>query len=90
MPGWVLHDFRRTGVSGLARMGYDVIVADKLLAHQPSTLTGAAAIYQRHQFAEERRQALDAWAARVLHCGQGDPRPAMPLSRQPGWPDELA
>jgi hypothetical protein len=46
-------------------------VADKLLAHQPSTLHGAARVYQRHDFAAERRAALEAWAAHVLAMGDG-------------------
>ena len=52
---WRLHDFRRTGVSALAAMGFDSIVADKLLAHQPGKLSGVARVYQRHDFAPERK-----------------------------------
>lgn len=63
---WRLHDFRRTGVSTLAGMGFNPLVADKLLAHQPSTLHGAGRVYQRHDFLPERKAALDAWAAHVL------------------------
>jgi integrase len=65
---WRLHDFRRTGVSALAAMGFDSIVADKLLAHQASKLSGVARVYQRHDFAPERKAALEAWAAHVLRC----------------------
>lgn len=68
VTGWRLHDIRRTGVSALAKMGFNPVVADKLLAHQPSTLHGAARVYQRHDFADERARALDAWAAHVLRC----------------------
>jgi site-specific recombinase XerD len=60
---WVLHDLRRSGVTRLAGMGFDSIVVDKLLAHKPARLKGVAAIYQRHEFMEERRRALEAWAA---------------------------
>lgn len=63
VTGWRLHDIRRTGVTTLAAMGIDSIVADKLLAHQPSKLRGAARIYQRHDFEAERARALAAWAA---------------------------
>lgn len=63
---WRLHDLRRTGVSKLAALGIDSIVADKLLAHKPAKLRGVAAVYQRYDFAEERARALDAWAARVV------------------------
>jgi integrase len=65
MVPWRLHDLRRTGVTKLAALGFDSIVADKLLAHQPAKLRGVAGVYQRHEFAEERARALDAWAAHV-------------------------
>lgn len=69
LDAWVVHDLRRSGVSTLARLGFDSIVVDKLLAHQPAKLLGVAAVYQRHDFARERAAALDAWAAHVT--GQG-------------------
>lgn len=65
---WQPHDFRRTGVSTLAQLGFDSIIADKLLAHQPGKLRGVAAIYQRYDFARERAHALDAWAAHVTRA----------------------
>ena len=68
VTGWRLHDIRRTGVSALAAMGIDSIVADKLLAHQPSKLRGAARVYQRHDFAAERATALKAWASHIVRC----------------------
>jgi integrase len=63
---WRLHDLRRTGVTTLAKLGFDSIVVDKLLAHQPARLKGVAGVYQRHAFTRERAAALDAWAAHVL------------------------
>ena len=69
---WRLHDFRRTGVSTMAALGIDSIVADKILAHKPAKLKGVAAVYQRHEFAKERRMALEAWAAHVEGDGQID------------------
>jgi integrase len=66
MAAWRVHDLRRTGVTTLAALGFDSIVVDKLLAHQPARLRGVAGIYQRHDFARERAAALDAWAAHVI------------------------
>jgi integrase len=63
---WRLHDLRRTGVSTLARLGFDSIVVDKLLAHAPAKLAGVAAVYQRHDFGKERATALEAWASHVV------------------------
>jgi integrase len=68
LASWRLHDLRRTGASTLARLGFDSVVVDKLLAHQPAKLKGVAAIYQRYDFATERASALDAWAAHVVVC----------------------
>jgi integrase len=63
---WRIHDLRRSGVSTLARLGFDSIVVDKILAHAPAKLLGVAAVYQRHEFTHERAAALDAWAAHVI------------------------
>ena len=68
---WRLHDLRRTGASTLARLGFDTIAIDKLLAHQPTKLRGVATIYQRYDFADERARALDAWAEHVLTSNPG-------------------
>jgi integrase len=62
---WRLHDLRRTCVSGMARLGVAPHVADKILNHQAGTISGVAAVYQRHDFLAERRAALDLWGAHV-------------------------
>jgi integrase len=65
VTGWRLHDLRRTCVSGMARLGVAPHVADKILNHQTGTISGVAAVYQRHEFLSERRQALDLWGAHI-------------------------
>jgi integrase len=62
---WRLHDLRRTCVSGMARLGIAPHVADKILNHQSGTISGVAAIYQRHDFLRERKEALERWGAHV-------------------------
>ncbi|MFL5053817.1 MAG: tyrosine-type recombinase/integrase [Microvirga sp.] len=59
---WRLHDLRRTAVSGMAWLGVPPHVADKILNHTAGTISGVAAVYQRHEFMAERKDALDAWA----------------------------
>jgi integrase len=66
IPQWGLHDFRRSGVSVMPRLGVDVVTADKILNHKSGTLKGVAAVYQRYDFATEARQALEAWAAHLV------------------------
>jgi integrase len=63
--GWRLHDLRRTCVSGMARLGVPPHVADKILNHQSGTISGVAAVYQRHDFIAERQTALEQWGAHV-------------------------
>ena len=62
---WRLHDLRRTMVSGMARLGVAPHVADKILNHVAGTISGVAAVYQRHEFLKERRDALERWGAHV-------------------------
>jgi integrase len=63
--GWRLHDLRRTCVSGMAALGIAPHVADKILNHQSGTISGVAAVYQRHEFPAERREALERWGNHV-------------------------
>jgi hypothetical protein len=56
---------RRTMVTGMARLGVPPHVADKILNHQSGTISGVAAVYQKHEFLEERKAALDLWADHV-------------------------
>jgi integrase len=65
VTGWRLHDLRRTCVSGMARLGVAPHVADKILNHQSGTISGVAAVYQRHEFLRERKDALERWGAHV-------------------------
>ncbi len=67
VAGWRLHDLRRTCVSGMARLGIPPHIADKILNHNAGTISGVAAVYQRHEFLSERREALERWGTHVAH-----------------------
>jgi integrase len=78
VTGWRLHDLRRTCVSGMARLGIAPHVADKILNHQAGTISGVAAVYQRHEFLAERQEALKRWGthvARIVSEAAGECRP---------------
>jgi hypothetical protein len=49
----------------MARLGVAPHVADKILNHQTGTISGVAAVYQRHDFLKERKGALERWGAHV-------------------------
>jgi integrase len=61
---WRLHDLRRTVATGLQRLGVRLEVTEAVLNH-------TSGVYQRHDFANEKRQALEAWAAHVLSVVEG-------------------
>ena len=82
---WRLHDLRRTCVSGMAKLGVAPHVADKILNHQTGTISGVAAVYQRHDFLAERKDALERWSIHVASCElRGDLSPSQ-LSRSRLW-----
>ncbi|MBX6743967.1 MAG: site-specific integrase [Acetobacteraceae bacterium] len=77
MPGWRLHDLRRSAVTWLAGAGFPPHVCDKLLNHVTTTgLSDVARVYQRAEFLPERKAALEAWARHVLQCASDDAAPA--------------
>lgn len=65
VTAWRLHDLRRTAVSGMAGLGVAPHVADKILNHTSGTISGVAAVYQRHEFLNERAAALDLWGTHI-------------------------
>jgi len=62
---WRLHDLRRTAATGMAELGIAPHVIERCLNHVSGTISGVAAVYNRHGYVPEKRQALDAWAARI-------------------------
>jgi hypothetical protein len=63
---WSIHDLRRTVATGLQRLGIRLEVTKAVLNHISGSRGGIAGVYQRHDWAAEKRAALDAWAAHVL------------------------
>lgn len=71
IPRWTFHDLRRTAATGMARLGIAVRVTEAVLNHVSGTGGGIVAVYQRHDYADEKRAALDAWARFVVHLVEG-------------------
>lgn len=79
---WTFHDLRRTMASGMARLGIQLPVIEKVLNHTSGTFRGVVGVYQRHSFSEEKRAALAAWASFVETTVSGQsPANVVPLSR---------
>jgi integrase len=62
---FVIHDLRRTVASGMARLGIQLPVIEKVLNHSSGSFRGIVGVYQRYDFYDEKRIALAAWAAHV-------------------------
>jgi integrase len=58
---WTLHDLRRTFATNLAALGVAVHVTEKVLNHVSGTTGGIVAVYQRHSYMEEMREAVNRW-----------------------------
>jgi integrase len=63
---WTFHDLRRSMASGLARLGVELHVIEKILNHKSGTFRGVVGVYQRHDFASEKRRAMDLWGIHLL------------------------
>ena len=64
MERFVIHDFRRTARTHLSALGVIPHIAERCLNHK---VEGVEGIYDRHDYIDERREALNKWAA-FLEC----------------------
>lgn len=64
------HDLRSTARSHLGALGVDVLVAERCLNH---SLGGLVAVYDRHDYMTERRDALETWGSFLTACESGKP-----------------
>ena len=73
MSAWRLHDLRRTAASGMARLGINLPVIEKVLNHASGSFAGIVGVYQRHSFADEKRAALQSWGNFIAALIESEP-----------------
>ena len=67
VTGWVFHDLRRTASTVMAQLKVPPHVVEKITNHSSAGVAGPMGkIYQRYDYLEERRAALDLWAETLL------------------------
>lgn len=71
IPHWTFHDLRRTAATGMAQLGIPVRVTEAVLNHVSGSGGGIVAVYQRYDYADEKRDALNAWARFVSELVDG-------------------
>ena len=70
---WVLHDLRRTAVTGMAEIGIQPHVIEAVVNHISGHKAGVAGTYNRAQYSQEKRAALQRWADHVERIVAGEP-----------------
>ena len=62
IPNWTLHDLRRTAKTLMARAGVRPDISERVLGH---VIAGVEGTYDRHSYADEKRDALEKLAALI-------------------------
>ncbi len=62
IPNWTLHDLRRTGKTLMVRAGVRPDISERVLGH---VIAGVEGTYDRHSYADEKRDALERLAAMI-------------------------
>jgi integrase len=73
LDAFTLHDLRRTAATGMAGLGFPPHIVEAVLNHRSGTRRGVAGVYNRFDYAAEKRDALEAWARHVLALVEGQP-----------------
>jgi integrase len=71
---WVVHDLRRSVASHMAALGVALPTIEKVLNHASGSFAGIVGVYQKHDFAAEKRDALARWGDFVERTVQGEER----------------
>ncbi len=71
IPAFTIHDLRRTAATGMAGLRFPPHVVEAVLNHRSGTRRGVAGVYNRFDYADEKRAALEAWARYVIQLVDG-------------------
>jgi integrase len=69
---WTFHDLRRSLATNLQKLGVRLEVTEAVLGHVSGSRAGIVGVYQRHNWADEKRLALNAWARRLEAIVSGE------------------
>jgi integrase len=75
---FVLHDIRRTMRTGLSALPVPDLVRELVIGH---TKPGLHKVYDQHAYLDEKRHALELWAARLRDIVQPPPANVVKLER---------
>jgi integrase len=78
LPAFTIHDLRRTARTHLEALGVAPHIAERCLNHK---IKGVEGIYNRHDYFEERKAALNAWASLLGQLESGNAGKVVPIKR---------
>jgi len=80
-PEWFTpHDFRRIAATNMTKAGHNRLTVSKVLNHVEG---GVTAIYDRHSYDKEKRQALETWGRKLDAIINGESESTViPLNRK--------
>lgn len=78
LPRWTMHDLRRTAKTLMTRAGIAPHVSERVLGH---VIKGVEGVYDRHDYGDEKRHALDALAAEIGRVQKGQSAKLLRLKR---------
>jgi hypothetical protein len=78
LPGWVLHDLRRSARSLMSRAGVNWDHAERCLGH---IIGGVRGTYDRHEFYDEKKRAFEAIAAQIERIVSPPPGNVLPFQK---------
>jgi len=79
IKSWRFHDLRRSTATGMQKLHIATPVVEAALNHVSGSRAGIVGTYQRHDYASEKRQALEAWGCFVTELVEGKPDNVVPL-----------
>jgi integrase len=79
IPAWVLHDLRRTFVTGMNNMGIEPHVIEAAVNHTSGAAkAGVAGVYNRSRYTPQVRAAMKVWADHVAGLVEQSEQAAAP------------
>jgi integrase len=78
---WRLHDLRRTAATGMAEIGVAPHIVEAVLNHISGAKASVAGMYNKAQYAAEKKAALERWAAHIEALISGRPAKVVPMRR---------
>lgn len=79
IPAWTPHDLRRTAASAMTMLKVPRLHVEKILNHAISDI---AEIYDQHDYLDEKREALERWAAYLDAVVKGTEKQIIPMPRR--------